>query len=97
MSLSDQIFVYFMSDSTLPEPKQVVYHPVTGVPEEFHEYLHKDSDEYKRLKQSREASTCDVSEKAADLSLVRFIASPGQNRMKTQGAGGSFVLSASNT
>lgn len=58
----------------LPEPKQVIYHPVTGVPEEFHEYLHKDCDEYKRLKQSTEAagaaSTSEATEKLAATTLV---------------------------
>lgn len=34
----------------LPDPVHVEYHPVTGVPEEFHDYLHKDCDEFKALK-----------------------------------------------
>ena len=62
------------SGDGLPEPKQVVYHPVTGVPEEFHDYLHKDCDEYKRLKQSLEsgeaASTSEATDKLAAASLV---------------------------
>jgi hypothetical protein len=62
--------------SDLPAPKQVTYHPVTGVPEEFHEYLHKDSDEYKLLKQSMAsgggtASTSEATEKMAATTLVR--------------------------
>lgn len=32
------------------EARAVTYHPVSGVPEEFHDFLHKDCDEYKRLK-----------------------------------------------
>jgi hypothetical protein len=57
----------------LPEPKIVQYHPVTGVPEEFHAFLHKDCDEYKRLKQSTEASTAEATEKMAAASLVRSL------------------------
>lgn len=61
--------------SDLPAPKQVVYHPVTGVPEEFHEYLHKDSDEFKLLKQSMAsgngtATTEEATEKMAAASVV---------------------------
>jgi hypothetical protein len=42
--------------STLPQPKAVVYHPVTGVPEEFHDFLHKDSDEYKLLQAAKDTA-----------------------------------------
>lgn len=55
-----------------PEPRQVEYHPVTGVPEEFHDYLHKDSEEFKKLKAFKEsgASLADtVAEKVAKASL----------------------------
>lgn len=55
----------------LPEPQQVAYHPVTGVPEEFHEYLHKDSEEYKKLKafKGSEADVSDTADKVASTSL----------------------------
>lgn len=53
---------------TAPEPKEVEYHPVTGVPEEFHDYLHKDSEEYKKLKAFKEAGG-DVADKVAKTSL----------------------------
>jgi len=53
--------------STAPEveaedaPKKtllvVKYHPITGIPEEFNDYLPKDTEEYKRLKAHQEAST----------------------------------------
>ena len=60
-----------MADSTsCPEPKVVVYHPVTGVPEEYHDFLHKDSDEYKRLKESLEASTTGAPEADSATSAV---------------------------
>jgi hypothetical protein len=52
-----------------PEPKQVEYHPVTGVPEEFHDYLHKDSDEYKRLKVFIESGAAETADKVAGVSL----------------------------
>lgn len=55
--------------ASLPEPKQVEYHPVTGVPEEFHDYLHKDSDEYKRLKAYIESGAADAADKVAGVSL----------------------------
>jgi hypothetical protein len=53
-----------------PKPRVVAYHPVTGVPEEFHEYLHKDCDEYKRLKAASTAEAAgDVAEGVAGISL----------------------------
>lgn len=56
---------------SMPEPKQVVYHPITGVPEEFHEYLHKDSEEYKKLKafKETEGDVSDTADKVAATSL----------------------------
>lgn len=55
----------------VPEPLQVVYHPITGVPEEFHDYLHKDSEEYKKLKalSGSEADVSDTADKVAAASL----------------------------
>lgn len=72
-----------MGEEGLPEPKAVVYHPVTGVPEEFHDFLHKDTDEYKRLKQSREASTSEVGDKVASLSMVRAPPRPARPQSGT--------------
>lgn len=59
------------SGGAVPEPKQVVYHPITGVPEEFHEYLHKDSEEYKKLKafKGSEADVSDAADKVAAATL----------------------------
>lgn len=54
---------------TAPEPKEVEYHPVTGVPEEFHDYLHKDSEEFKKLKAFKESGASEVAEKVAKTSL----------------------------
>lgn len=55
-----------------PAPRQVVYHPVSGVPEEFHDYLNKESEAYKRLKLSRATSTSEVTDGVAELSVVRI-------------------------
>lgn len=58
---------------TAPEPKEVAYHPVTGVPEEFHDYLHKDSEEFKKLKAFKESGASEVADKVAKASLeVRY-------------------------
>lgn len=37
----------------MPSPRQVTYCSVTGIPEEFNEYLPKDSDEFKRWKAAK--------------------------------------------
>jgi density-regulated protein DRP1 len=36
-------------------PLVVAYHPITGIPEEYNDYLPKDCDEYKKLKASTSA------------------------------------------
>jgi hypothetical protein len=65
-----------MGDSEIaegpPAPRQVAYHPVTGVPEELHDYLNKESEAYKRLKQSRATSTSEVTDGVAEMSVVRI-------------------------
>ena len=62
---------------TAPEPKEVEYHPVTGVPEEFHEYLHKDSEEFKKLKAWKESEASEITEKVAKTSIeVRILLGP---------------------
>jgi hypothetical protein len=53
---------------TLPEPKEVEYHPVTGVPEEFHDYLHKDSEEFKKLKAFKESGASEGADKGTKTS-----------------------------
>jgi hypothetical protein len=45
---------------------------VSGVPEEFHDYLNKESEAYKRLKLSRATSTSEVTDGVAELGVVRI-------------------------
>lgn len=84
-SVSCRVLVVTMvedgASGSLPEPKQVVYHPITGVPEEFHEYLHKDSEEYKKLKalKGSEADVSDAADKVAAASLEVRARVPGRS------------------
>lgn len=69
------------TDASLPCPAPLVvaYHAVTGVPEEFHEHLHKDSDEYKRLRDSADASTsaAPANAVAGDVAALSLEVRPG--------------------